>query len=379
MASSIKEVSKLNHIDILRGLAVTMVVFTHVALTDLNISGSTKFNFIFCQTGVQLFFVLSAYTLCRSMHARRDSHTLRDFYIRRFFRIAPLYYIGILLYWLVANILTSTLKGPLSHIEAYTPVNIISNILFLNSFNYAGYNNIVPGGWSIGTEMLFYLVFPYIFMLYERVKRRYLYFLFPVLSLLIATIYTIAGASVFKEEMYTNHFFYAFILNQLPVFMVGVSFYFIERHYAANLHAAISLTAFMILFATSFILYRKLNHNINLYIFVSAISFVFLFLALKKINIRLPILSRIGQLSFSIYIFHFLFAYPLAHKVSLTLSGRVHNGILLAINFFLSLLLSAIVAMISEKIIEKPGVELGRLLIKKLNTDRALLTKKQAY
>jgi peptidoglycan/LPS O-acetylase OafA/YrhL len=125
------------------------------------------------------------------------------------------------------------------------------------------------------------------------------------------------------------------------------------------------------LFGVAFLLSRKLAHNINLTIFVAGISFGFLFNFFKDANFHLPILHRIGQLSFSIYIFHFLFAYPLAYKISTQISGTLNATTVLVINFVVSLSLSAVVAMLSEKFIEKPGINLGKKLIKSLEKPSA--------
>ncbi|MFL5251772.1 MAG: acyltransferase family protein, partial [Rhodopila sp.] len=54
--------------------------------------------------GVQLFFMASAITLMMSWHGernRRGRADVRAFFIRRFFRIAPAYYAGALLYYFV--------------------------------------------------------------------------------------------------------------------------------------------------------------------------------------------------------------------------------------------------------------------------------------
>jgi len=88
---------KLAHIDSLRGIAILLVIFVHTAQSvpdmprwALNI---TKYG----QLGVQLFFVLSAITLIYSTQQREgESSHLKKYFIRRFFRIAPLYYVGIL-------------------------------------------------------------------------------------------------------------------------------------------------------------------------------------------------------------------------------------------------------------------------------------------
>ncbi len=63
--------------------------------------------------GVQLFYVASALTLCMSWVARSSHETfpIRNFYIRRFFRIAPMFYLAILSYifreWVFSIILGS--------------------------------------------------------------------------------------------------------------------------------------------------------------------------------------------------------------------------------------------------------------------------------
>src|SRR5947209_6454020 len=85
------------YIDILRGIAIfgVIAVHSHQYITGLSWVISWVFNY--GQLGVQLFFVASAVTLCLSMNGRKENSS-HNFYIRRFFRIAPLYYFGIPLY-----------------------------------------------------------------------------------------------------------------------------------------------------------------------------------------------------------------------------------------------------------------------------------------
>ncbi|OOQ57291.1 acyltransferase family protein [Mucilaginibacter pedocola] len=362
-----KELSKLNHIDLLRGIAVILVVITHVALTDRNITEVWRARLIFGQVGVQLFFFLSAYTLCRSMSARREEHYVRNFYLRRFFRIAPLYYAGIVIYLIVALTPLLNRQGPLSHIEMYTPLSVLLNIVFLHSFVEQAYNSIVPGGWSIGTEMLFYLLFPAIFNYYSKIRNVVWLFLLPLAAFIIATLYTATCYAAFKEEVFTNHFFFAFIINQLPIFALGISYFFLEKFIPTKLPPLVSMALFLVLFFAALILSRKLTHNINLTIFVAGLSFAFLFNFFKHAGLNLPILARIGQLSFSIYIFHFLFAYPLSNEISIHISGRFNATTVLVINFLITLTLSALLAILSEKFIEKPGIALGKKVIGRLD------------
>jgi len=93
---------KFKYIDALRGLAIFLVMIVHTS-QYCEKSHNEIFNsfFKFGAKGVQLFFLASAFTLFLSYNNRNrqeNKNSLRDFYIRRFFRIAPMYYIGIIFF-----------------------------------------------------------------------------------------------------------------------------------------------------------------------------------------------------------------------------------------------------------------------------------------
>jgi peptidoglycan/LPS O-acetylase OafA/YrhL len=95
--------ANLNYIDSLRGIAILMVVLVHTTLNVRVTNQSLNAIGLYGQMGVQLFFIASAFTLCLSLE--RTIYTenwLGFFYLKRFFRIAPLYYLGIIVYFLNA-------------------------------------------------------------------------------------------------------------------------------------------------------------------------------------------------------------------------------------------------------------------------------------
>jgi peptidoglycan/LPS O-acetylase OafA/YrhL len=365
-ASTSKPTQKLQHIDQLRGVAILLVIITHVALNATHINGQLQQILLLGRIGVQLFFFLSAYTLCLSMSARHDENHLSNFYIRRFFRIAPLYYVGIFLYFLLdAN---GLLKPHFSDLPGadYTLTNILCNIFFIHGFVDSANNTIVPGGWSIGTEMVFYVVFPAIFALYTRVKKP-VYFILPLLALVLAHVYVAACYLIYHQEVFTNHFFYASIFNEIPVFIIGISFFFLDRLRAVKFSNIVSAISFSGLFLLAMYLLFTLKNNISLPIFIAGISFIFLFTLFRQAQFQIPLLTRIGQLSYSIYIFHFVFAYTVASQISKALGLRVNINLVFLINLVQAVFLSMLVAIISEKLVEKPGINLGKALIKRLN------------
>jgi peptidoglycan/LPS O-acetylase OafA/YrhL len=140
----------------LRGIAALAVVLFHL-IHLANISAPDAFSFIAADfgKGVHLFFVLSAFSLMHSteytMHRPR---WVSDYFIKRFFRIAPLYYCimaGMILWPVMINGRWSL------DFEA-----LVLNITF--TFGLVPWKGIVWAGWSVGVEMLFYAVFPILLM-----------------------------------------------------------------------------------------------------------------------------------------------------------------------------------------------------------------------
>src|SRR2546425_10397928 len=101
----------LASIDGLRGIAVLMVLAVHTSQRVGNVAvgsfnSTTVEQFINAGArGVQLFFLLSAFTLFRSSKIKfdREMSPRRNFYIRRAFRILPLWWLITALYTLLGN------------------------------------------------------------------------------------------------------------------------------------------------------------------------------------------------------------------------------------------------------------------------------------
>jgi peptidoglycan/LPS O-acetylase OafA/YrhL len=79
---------KLPYIDALRGVAILGVILWHC--TSFGTNGYPDlFTKVIAEgaRGVQLFYVLSAVTLCLSFQRRptKEKHVLRNYYLRRFF------------------------------------------------------------------------------------------------------------------------------------------------------------------------------------------------------------------------------------------------------------------------------------------------------
>jgi peptidoglycan/LPS O-acetylase OafA/YrhL len=372
--------AKLFYIDNLRGIAILMVIATHadVYIKGLHQHVQTFANY--CQMGVQLFFIVSAYTLCISMDRRKEGdENLTTFYLRRYFRIAPLYYLGILLYLLYYSILNPLIQGQSpSWASQYTFRNILANIFLVNDFVPGEANNgIVPGGWSIGTETTFYAIFPLIYLIYKRFRNSNVaMILIPVVGFLLSFAFLkvfkfvasdiIGSDNINYQYEYNNSFLYFSLLCQLPVFLLGMSLYFTATRFrkATSWDKAGILLSFIGFSCIAILLYKYHKSFISLLPLVPAISFFFLFLLFKEIRfLNSRTLARIGQLSFSIYLFHFLFAWEGSRLLYNQLSYLLSAEVLYAISIVLTTGLSVVVALFSEKYIERKGIALGKRLI----------------
>jgi peptidoglycan/LPS O-acetylase OafA/YrhL len=361
---------KLAYIDVLRAIAILMVIFVHNSQTVNGLSAQVKSISEYGQIGVQLFFVASAYTLCFSQTKRIDEkNQLRSFFIRRLFRIAPLYYFAICWYFLtdpVNNILKIINVTP-----HYDLVNVLANIFFIHGFVPFANNNIVPGGWSIGAEMAFYALFPMLFRLFSWAHGKWgmppLYGLIIVSILLNITV-QMAIEKFLSAELIRDPFIYRNLVNQLPVFLMGMTVFF---YHQCGHTLQVPIVAQSILFIGLTLFVEELFDNKQPWILVfvtvcAGISFVILLNIFKELKYSNKILEKIGKVSYSMYIFHFGFVWYLVPGLKMNLEGIVEPHLLLTLSFMLAVLGSFWVAKLSYRYIETPGILLGKSLITKL-------------
>ena len=154
-----------NHIpalDGLRGIAVLMVMAFHF-IQGNPLSGNQILYWLtkasaFGQTGVDLFFVLSGFLITRILlTAKEDKHYFKNFYIRRFLRILPLYYLFLVITYILLPFLKLSTWVPFQqqfwfwlHIQ-----NIPATFPSLENHGPSHF-------WSLAVEEHFYLIWPFL-------------------------------------------------------------------------------------------------------------------------------------------------------------------------------------------------------------------------
>jgi peptidoglycan/LPS O-acetylase OafA/YrhL len=356
------EPRKYAYIDSLRGIAILLVMLVHVGQISYltQVTHGIKYKLIDNgQLGVQLFFLVSAFTLMRSMQSRQQElHAIRNFFIRRFFRIAPMYYVAIL-YYTFQNFIgfgffsTGNIAQPI-------PWNgFFANLFFVHGFYPTTINSYVPGGWTIAVEMTFYLFLP---LIVSKIKTLNHSLLLVVGSLLVAKCFqTLIKAPFFDIDNFVNFNF----INQLPMFTLGVLAYFLLKKDAHRLSPGIFLIlALALLFYAYFI---------PPYYLVFGIAWLFLLVGLSKLPIKVLVnkpTEWVGKLSFSLYLIHFAAIYWITQWIpssNFHITDFAGAFILLCGYYFLTFIFSISLAYLTYRFIEKPFQHFGKRLIVRMN------------
>jgi peptidoglycan/LPS O-acetylase OafA/YrhL len=196
----------LANLDILRALAVLLVAVSHV----LMYTGHDRLTSWMGLTGVCMFFVHTCLVLMFSLE--RDPHPGR-FYIRRLFRLFPL--------WLVVLGLSVVLRIPASPRAApgfafHQPSvgELLANIFMTFNFQYGA--NVVGASWSLPIEAQMYLFLPPLFFFVR--SERILWVLVALDAFIIFYVWSITPAGVAST-----------LPTCIPFFLPGVMAYVVTR------------------------------------------------------------------------------------------------------------------------------------------------------
>ena len=157
MIPFVRQYGETDFITGLRCIAALMVIMIHTgALRDFGVLGSNMTSN--GKYGVQIFFVISGFTVARTFMA---SDSFANYFGRRILRIAPLYYAIILLAF--ALIYSGVLSRPYwmtlydGQPDAY---DLFMHLTFLSAWDARVANSLIGVEWSIPIEVFWYAVLP---------------------------------------------------------------------------------------------------------------------------------------------------------------------------------------------------------------------------
>ncbi|EJM62276.1 putative acyltransferase [Pseudomonas sp. GM49] len=359
---SAQEIKKYNYIDALRGIAIILVVFVHASQYVQPLNNTLWLTMIEGARGVQLFYIASAITLCMSWDARKSGelNPVRNFYLRRVFRIAPMFYLAIIGFFIL-NGTSPTNFAPSGLHWWFFPMTA----LFLHGLHPETINSVVPGGWSVAVEMTFYLLFPALML----VRKFYYFVLLLILCLLLQELNVFVATSLFVYEpaqkyMVDNFVFFNFI-GQAPVFVLGVMAYIcISKNKAPNLISLVVGGAMFIALSVEF--WCQFQTVVPHHVIAGGVFAIFaIFLACYPVKLFVnPIAMLLGKLSFSMYLIHIAVLKILSsHGINLMFGKGDAESIIF---FLFVLLVTTVISWFTYRFIEKPGIAFGRKLIDRL-------------
>ena len=152
--------TKLSGIQILRGLAASLVVILHILASmdsyyHTNLIDSLPSLASFLESGVDIFFVISGFIMFAVTKNKFGQGYAWTFIKKRIFRVLPLYWAFTFFY--VGLLLTIPSAFQTSSFDLH---KLIQSLLFIPHYNNSGdAMPVVSLGWTLNFEMYFYLCF----------------------------------------------------------------------------------------------------------------------------------------------------------------------------------------------------------------------------
>lgn len=284
-------------LDGLRAFSILWVIFHHMPIP---LPGYLESFRVRGDLGVEIFFMISGFVVIQSLFS---STSIKNFYLKRIFRIIPPYFLTLTTLTLIALFIDPTLRQKLHSIK-----NIwLSFPLFY--YNYAAHSTLgsVPGSlnifWSLCFEEQFYLILGLTYLLFTN------YFSRALLSIVLCTLFLRYYATL------ANPFFDLQTLQfqshlRLDAILIGTLCY-IHMPLLENILKKISLLILVILFI--FLSYSHFQNGP----FVQSLIYTFIPITIAAIVLKLKnensflkgilehrFLLLIGVCSYEIYLTH---------------------------------------------------------------------------
>jgi exopolysaccharide production protein ExoZ len=290
---------RVESLDWLRGLMAISIMFFHISLWFFNNDVNHSSNLInrLGIYGVAIFFSLSGLSMALVYDNKLNNlFNLLSFFIARFARIWPLYFVSVFFVIIILYY-----NG-----NSFSLKSILINLSL--TFSFLSPNaSMVTGGWSIGNELIYYLLTPLILYFYSISIKIGNWFFICTLITGGYFSFKILNPSLPLSSQWSN---YINPFNNLFFYVSGVFVYFNSRRIQIN-----SLINILILFS-SFIIFAIIpndNGQIGIvsgfnrvYFSILSILIVFCFynFKFKNSNVFTSILTSFGTATYGIYLLH---------------------------------------------------------------------------
>jgi peptidoglycan/LPS O-acetylase OafA/YrhL len=348
-------------LDGLRAVAILMVILTHVnqgwvaalsiyvnswpEMPTFALRGSLRGIGAGAANGVQLFFVVSAFTLTIGMP--RYGRRLVTYATRRLARVGPGYWVAGILYTLLAG-MAPRMWAP----DGVSPLDLLVAFLFGSVWRGEGPLAVVPGGWSVCCEVAFYVALPFALLVIDNRLWR---------AGLLAAL-----AAAFAQWRYIHGLrggssgFYLFVspTQQAAVFLCGIIAAIVYQRNILPPMRGPGILAMGLLLAAVLVLPLL---PIPAWVLQGHLIFAVLVAGAVVLAAHDPpwllanrAMRRIGEVSYSMYLVHFVILLP-SLKLALWLVPAADWRTML-IHYAITTAAAFVIACFTYAVIERPAI-----------------------
>ena len=338
---------RFQYLDVVRGIAAVAVVATHIF--ELGVPGFRRMASAGCNLGlfgVLLFFIVSGTVISASIER---APTLKVFWLQRVWRLFPAYWASLILSAGLFLIVPAELSFPIyGNIKEKFWSTFGANLTMLQGF--IGFDHFVPAYWTLGFEMMFYFALSLFFLM--RIGRHAHLVLWAISGFLaVASIYGFLKGShvgsfkvilcgyfwlgiwvhrMLKNEVSFKQFWAALVTFQGSV---ALTWYVNFNLYPAKIPEAYSEFPF--------------TPIAMLVAFVGA-TLVFVWFLLLRKHAFPNALIAIGNVSFSLYLFH---------SIAIRLGGMAFEQKASPFLFtVVTIVMTVVLTVISYRFVELPSL-----------------------
>lgn len=345
-------------IDGLRGFLALNVFIHHTSIWHQYLqTGSWEWpkSALYSQLGnisVSLFFMITSFLfVSKILNAKDNGFNWRDFYISRFFRIAPLFYFSLLVILVIIAIISQgkLLVKPIELIQSIFHWSIFS-IYSSPSINNFDYSFLLNEGilWTIPYEWLFYFCLPILSLFIIKIRYTYLFIIFSIVFILL----------FLRNHQLDISSILSFVGGAIAPFLMKYDFI---THKAKSIYASLLIIVCIIIISQ----YDQNQHGVNM--ILTTILFTLIALGNTIFGLlKIDSIKFLGEISYSTYLLHitvlFIFFYFFLGFEKANLLSPLHYSLII---FSITPVL-VFISFLGYKYIEKPFIDKSKNIILKL-------------
>jgi peptidoglycan/LPS O-acetylase OafA/YrhL len=333
-----------NHLDGLRAISILLVVCNHLPGGPPFLNGSI---------GVDIFFAISGFLITSILliefHEFGDI-SLRAYFVKRVFRIFPLYFITLVLYIIASFALYKVAHDGSKLADLYEAFPYLVTVN--EEFMFNEKNTLFAQAWSVGIGEKFCLLWPQLFLFFSM-KRKAIYYV--IVGMAIAFIIYVAPEGL-TQRGYSRAYFELMFASLMTIV--------VWRYKAASTRLLAGNSAFFVFCGAAFYYIIRYGDLMNILVSITA-TFTIISLHISPTQRLADLLSFkplvfLGKLSYGIYLIHVL----AIHLITAVLD-RFSWTLPWSSRFVSALIVSMAASYVLRITIERPMVAFGRSLAKR--------------